>query len=312
LTYWFATGLVMVATAIALGFFDRSPLFAIPVLFVLVVPFEKRFPRHPGQRLRRPALGTDLAFALASPALTFAGLLVALPVAIASLAWLPGLALRPIVGMLPGWSVTPAAVALFDLSIYWAHRWGHEVPMLWRFHSIHHSTETLDWVSGFRGHPLDGLILAPVVVFLMAAGFDPEITGALAAVQIVTGIFLHANVRWRWRPLHRIVITPEFHHWHHANEPEAINTNYSVFLPLWDMVFGTYRMPRDRRPDRYGVSEAVPAGIAAQLRHPMRGFGNPLRVARHPWRSLRSGVRWVRALLVDVRRSTFRSTARPI
>ena len=70
----------------------------------------------------------------------------------------------------------------------------------------------------------------------------------LAVVQIVTGLFLHANVRWRWRPLHRVVITPEFHHWHHADEAVADNSNYSVFLPVWDILFGTYLMPADRRP----------------------------------------------------------------
>ena len=44
---------------------------------------------------------------------------------------------------------------------------------------------------------------------------------------------------------HRIVITPEFHHWHHANEVDAHNSNYSVFLPLWDIVFGTFRNPKE-------------------------------------------------------------------
>jgi hypothetical protein len=143
-------------------------------------------------------------------------------------------------------------------------------------------------------------------VFLLAAGFSPEFTGALAVVQIVTGIFLHANVRWRWRWLHKIVITPEFHHWHHANEPGAINSNYSVFLPAWDLIFGTYFMPADRRPSRYGVSEYIPAGMLAQLWHPMRGMGNPLRLLLHPIRSTRGLFRFLRALLRDLHRSATR------
>ena len=53
-------------------------------------------------------------------------------------------------------ALVAAVVALFDLAIYWAHRWSHEVPALWRFHAVHHSTEHLDWISGFRNHPLDG------------------------------------------------------------------------------------------------------------------------------------------------------------
>ena len=60
--------------------------------------------------------------------------------------------------------------------------------MIWKFHAIHHSTEELDWASGFRAHPFDGTIIAPAFAFLIAAGFSPEITGILAVVQILLGI----------------------------------------------------------------------------------------------------------------------------
>ncbi len=295
-----ALGIIAVALAL-----DIEAIVVVPVLFVLVVPFEKLFPRH-RQRIRRPKLGTDVAYALAGPALNVVGLAAAVVVAVISLAWLPGLALRPFVEVLPPAVVPFVGIALFDLAIYWTHRWYHEVPFLWRFHAIHHSTEHLDWISGFRNHPLDGTLLAPAFVFLLAAGFEAEFTGVLAVVQFVLGIFLHANVRWRLKPLHRIVITPEFHHWHHANEPGAINSNYSVFLPLWDLLFGTYYMPSDRRPTRYGVDEFVPAGMVAQLRHPLRGMGNPLRLLRHPIRSCRAGARFALRLLSDMKRSATR------
>jgi sterol desaturase/sphingolipid hydroxylase (fatty acid hydroxylase superfamily) len=137
-----------------------------------------------------------------------------------------------------------------------------------------------------------------------------QFSGVLTVIQVVTGLFLHANVRWRWLPLHRIVITPEFHHWHHANEPDAINTNYSVFLPLWDTLFGTYFMPHDRRPQVYGVSEPMPAGIAEQLRHPLRGLRSPWQVLRHPAASCRSLGASVRRGLGQVRRSTTRRRPR--
>lgn len=293
----------LVAGALA---FDRSPLFVLPVLFVLVVPFEKLFPRHRGQRLRRPQLGTDIAYLLAAPALNAATVAVAVVVGVISLAWLPGLALRPLVALIPAPVLPFAALVLFDIAIYWVHRWSHEVPLLWRFHAVHHSTNHLDWVSGFRVHPLDGALVAPPFVFLLAAGFDPELAGALAAVQIVTGIFLHANVRWRLRPLHRLIITPEFHHWHHTNDPGAIHSNYSVFLPLWDQLFGTYFMPVGRRPDVYGIDEPMPAGVVAQLRHPFRGMGNPLRALRHPFRALLWLLGETKVVIIQIYRSTTR------
>lgn len=267
--------------------FDQSPLVLIPLLFVLVVPFEKFFPRHE-QPLRREQLALDLSYALSQPALTAAALVAGFVVAVGSLAWLPGLAVRPAVAPMSPLLQMLVGFFVFDLIIYWVHRWSHEVPFLWRFHSIHHSIETMDWISAFRNHPADGLIIAPAVAFMLAAGFSLEVTGVLTIIQIVTGIFLHANVRWRWRPLQRFIITPDFHHWHHANEPDAVNSNYSIFLPAWDMLFGSWYMPPDRRPEIYGVDEAVPSTMIDQMMYPFAGLSSPLWMLRHPFRGAKS------------------------
>ena len=303
----FAAAIIIVGLLI-----DRGGLFVLPVLFVLIVPFEKLFPRHKKQPIRRPLTGVDMSYALAAPVLNAVAVAVTIVVGVASLAWLPGLALRPLVSLIPP-SISPfVGVALFDLAIYWAHRWLHEVPALWRFHAIHHSTEHLDWVSGLRNHPFDGSIVAPPFFFLIGAGFSATFTGALAVVQIVSGLFLHANVRWRLRPLHRIVITPEFHHWHHANEVDAHNTNYSVFLPLWDILFSTYYMPGNKRPLRYGVDEAVPATLIGQLGYPFARTRSIRQAAAHPWQATRSGARLVAEVVRDVWRSSTRpATKRP-
>ncbi len=299
--------LAAIAGGIAL---DAEALFGIPFLFALVVPFEKLFPRH-RQRVRRPGLGTDLAYAMAQPALGAVGIVVAAVIGILSLAWLPGLALRPLVDQLPGGLRLLVGIALFDLAGYWAHRWGHEVPFLWRFHSIHHSSDRLDWISGLRLHPLDGALIAPAFVLLIGAGFSGEFTGLLAVVQFVTGLFLHANVRWRWRRLHRLVATPEFHHWHHANEVDAHCTNYSAFLPAWDLAFGTYFMPGHRRPARYGVDDPVPAGLADQLLYPARGLGRPWPYLRHPGCGARHLARLVRRGLGQMAASARRPRGEP-
>jgi sterol desaturase/sphingolipid hydroxylase (fatty acid hydroxylase superfamily) len=288
---------------------DRVGFVLLAVLFLLVVPFEKLFPRH-RQRLRRDGLGTDVAFALTTVPLGAAAVFVSAFIAIASLAWLPGLALRPLVAMLPALPQMLVGIVLFDVAIYWAHRFAHEVPFMWRFHSIHHSTRHLDWVSGFRNHPLDGVFFAPAFILLIAAGFSAEFSGVLALVQFLTGLFAHANVRWRLRPLHKIVLTPEFHHWHHTNEPDAINTNYSVFLPAWDILFGTFFMPADRRPQVYGVSEPIPRGLARQLWHPFRGLRSPWSVIRHPWRATAETWTAVRRGVGQMHRSARRTSRR--
>ena len=241
----------------------------IAVLFLVSWPLERLWRRHPVP-VRRLALRTDLAYAAAQPALQLVTLVVAVVIAVVSFAWLPGLALRPLVTVLPGWAQLAVGFLLFDVLGYWTHRLAHEVPVFWRFHAVHHSTRHLDWISGFRTHPIDGVFMAPAFAFLLAAGFGAKITGAFAVLQFLVGLGAHLNVRFRLRPLWPIVLTPEFHHWHHELDPTAHHTNYSGFLPLWDILFHTYRMPRDLRPQRYGIPGPMPDGIVQQLLFQLR------------------------------------------
>jgi len=295
--------LLLIAGALYLS---TEAIFIIIFLFVIVAPFEKLFPRHKGQKIRRPKLDTDLGYALAAPVLGILTGIVAIVIGILSLAWIPGLLIRPYVEQIPEQYMPIIGLLLFDSLVYWTHRFYHEIPVLWKFHAIHHSTEHLDWASGFRSHPLDGTILAPAFVFLLTAGFSLEITGALAAAQLVLGLFLHANVRWKLRWLHRLIITPEFHHWHHTNERDAIWTNYSTFLPIWDLLFGTYFMPKNRRPMVYGVSEEIPDGIIRQLRYPLREWKNPLWYLLHPFQSLKRTFKFALLIVKSMWKSAFR------
>lgn len=302
----------LAAGAIAVSYsIDGGVFGAVLALFLIVAPFEKLYPRRKGQRVRRPMLSTDISFALMNPLLSVVGLVAIVVIGGLSLFWLPGLAVRPLVAQIPGWLLPFVAFVTFDFLAYWAHRWAHEVPFLWRFHAVHHSPEHMDWVSGFRIHPFDGVLIAPAAFFLIGAGVDGEITGVLAVLQIVLGIFFHANVRVRWRWLDKIVANPEFHHWHHANEADSIGHNYAAALPQWDLLFGTYFMPArpsDRRPTHYGVDEYIPRSMLGLLTHPLRGFRRNVSLLWHPIRLVKRIVRGTRRLLRDVRRSTLRPT----
>ncbi|MCH1540314.1 MAG: sterol desaturase family protein [Candidatus Poseidonia sp.] len=289
----------------------REGLGAVVVLFILVVPFERLFPRHDHQRFRRPHLDLDVGYAFASPLLQSVGLFAAIIIGVLSFTWIPGLLLRPYIQAIPDPYLLFVGVALFDLAGYWTHRWYHEVPQLWRFHAVHHSPEHMDWISGFRAHPFDGTLIAPAFFFLIAAGFTAETAGLIAIVQVVLGLFLHANVNLRLRPLSRIIMTPEFHHWHHSSEEEAIWCNYSTFLPLWDILFGTYYMPKGKRPTTYGVDELMPMTMVEQLRYPLVGMGNPWRFVRHPWRSFKGMLRGLKVILGMMKRSMFRPRKEP-
>jgi sterol desaturase/sphingolipid hydroxylase (fatty acid hydroxylase superfamily) len=83
--------------------------------------------------------------------------------------------------------------------------------------------------------------------------------------------FIHANVRFTFGPLRYLVATPQFHHWHHAADPEAVDKNFAVHLPILDVMFGTAHMP-ERWPTAYGISGGArpPAGYLRQLWWPFR------------------------------------------
>lgn len=301
-----------IAAGLGLSFLIDSAIFTgIIVLFVLVVPFEKLYPRRRGQRLRRPLVGTDISFALLGPLLNVFGIIAVVIIGGLSLFWLPGLALRPLVSQVPAALLPFVAYALFDFVGYWTHRFAHEVPFMWRFHAVHHSPEHMDWVSGFRIHPFDGVVIAPAFFLLIGAGIEAEVAGLFAIIQIVLGIFFHANVRVRWRWLDRLVANPEFHHWHHSSELDAVGHNYGAAFPWWDLMFGTFFMPKHttgRRPMRYGVSDPLPQHLIGQLTYPCRGLRRHLWLWRHPVLLVRTVATATRNLLVDIHRSATRPT----
>jgi sterol desaturase/sphingolipid hydroxylase (fatty acid hydroxylase superfamily) len=306
---WVLVALIRLLSALIVGgavYYSTEGLVFMIVLFILIVPVEKLFPRHKGQKVRRPLYKLDVSYALSSPLLNLVALIAAVVVAIISFAWVPGLLIRPLVAEIPSQWMPVVGFLIFDMIGYWTHRFYHEIPVLWKFHAVHHSTEHLDWVSGFRAHPFDGTLIAPAFIFLIAAGFSPEITGAFAIFQIILGLLLHANVKFRFRWLHPFLGTPEMHHWHHSNETDAVWTNYGAALPLWDQVFGTYYMPKDKRPSVYGIDEHIEPNMIDQLMYPLGQIGNPFNIIRHPFRSIAVAYRFYWNLMKQMKWVIFR------
>ena len=171
----------------------------------------------------------------------------------------------------PWWLQAIEVILLSDFFIYWGHRIQHRVPFLWRFHSIHHSAEHLDWLPAHREHPVDtvytmGLINLPA--FLL--GFPLETLTALIAFRGIWAIYIHSNVRLPIGPLRWFIGAPELHHWHHDRARDA--GNYANISPLMDLMFGTYRCP-GHEPESFGIHEAIPRSYWGQLLHPFRPRG---------------------------------------
>ena len=144
-----------------------------------------------------------------------------------------------------------AGLVAGEIGYYWGHRWSHEIPFLWRFHSIHHSAEDIDFLVNTRAHPIDmvfGRFCGLVPIYVLGLGGPTGVGGSLVPVLVtligtVWGFFIHANLRWRFGPLEWLISTPAFHHWHHTRTG-PINRNYASTLPWLDWIFGTHHLPQ--------------------------------------------------------------------
>ena len=243
------------------------------ILIAIFVPLERALALRSQPVLRR-GMGTDAAYFFTNQLASIAVLagLIGLGAAAAD-AVAPGF--RENVAAQPAWLQIAGIVAVTGVPNYWVHRKLHEVPALWRFHAIHHSNKDLDWLAAVRVHPMETTLVGLATLLpLTVIGFDAEVLGLYALFFSLSMHFDHANTRIRIPVVRWIISTPEWHHWHHATDADAVGHNYAGF-PLLDVVFGTAFLPSGRRPHGYGISDPVPvSGYVAQLVHPFRRAAN--------------------------------------
>ena len=258
------TGLTFVAALVVALIVRGNAVVGIAALFLLFVPLEKLFALRP-QRVFRRGLLTDLTHLLVNNLFSTALGIALVVAALIPVFWIRNL---NIVGYLPMAAAVPLAVALVVVGNYWGHRLTHTVPFLWRFHAVHHSVELMDWVAAGRLHPLDqAFTQAFTVMPLVILGYGGGTFAGVAVFVTLLAIFQHANVRLRFPGLRWVINTPEWHHWHHAVDPEARDKNFG--LPVVDRVFGTAYLPRDRRPSGFGIPDPVPpVGYLRHLAYP--------------------------------------------
>jgi len=169
----------------------------------------------------------------------------------------------------------PPAVQFVVLTVandglaYWAHRWLHASPVLWAFHSIHHSQAVLTPLTNFRFHFLDTLVRS-LVVFVPGLLLGPAPAVWLAAGLAVMWLQLlaHADLDWHFGPLERVLVSPRFHSLHHSVDPALSDRNFGFVFSVWDFLFGT-ALAGPRRAAVYGVAGLrVPEGFVRQLAFP--------------------------------------------
>lgn len=240
---------------------------------LVFIPIERMLAVRPMSPLR-PEWRTDLGyFFIGHIAVQF--LLIAVT---ASSSFLAGLVAFPTVQgwivALPVWAQFLLAVLVADLAQALLHRAYHNIPWLWRFHAVHHSSRHMDWLAGSRIHFVEILLTRTAVLLpLVALGFAQEAVNAYVILVGIQAVLAHANLRLDFGWLEYVLVTPRYHHWHHARHADYMDVNYAIHLPLVDMLMGTFRRPpRGQWPQEYGVMklETVPEGLWQQTLMPLR------------------------------------------
>lgn len=236
-------------------------------LVLLFVPMERVFPAKKGQTFFRKRWFLDLSFFLGQYLLWNSLLIWFLAYLHSFVKFLVPYQITIEIHSQPVWLQAIEVLFLSDFLIYWGHRLQHKVDFLWRFHKVHHTAETMDWLASHREHPLDtiytvGLINLPV--FLL--GFDLNAIMIIVAFRGIWAIYIHSNVRLNLGFVQKIIGSPALHHWHHDLERDR--GNYSNVSPLMDLLFGTYVCP-DHEPEKFGIKEEFPQNYLGQLFVPL-------------------------------------------
>lgn len=236
----------------------RSITLLFVLLFLLFFPLERLFSdQQPHRNLRSLSFKVDLVFFLFNPlwqALFAAPVIVWITYSLSNVSFIS--ILRAYVHSWPLPYQVIAVLIFTDFMAYWYHRACHSFPLLWRFHRVHHTSETLDWMATTRQHPVDEVLLQ-IATNLVAAviGFSfVSLTWVVLLIKVHTAL-VHSKVHFRFLLLSKLVVTPHYHHWHHAAETAGHQSNYANFFPFWDLIFKTFRLP-NHRPTSYGLNRS--------------------------------------------------------
>lgn len=250
-------------------------LIAFGVLTIFYWIIGRIWPSVPGQKVFRKGFWTDCVYWLWTPIVTKAVTPLAVGIVLFPIILLFGLHYQTVAqghGVLsrqPLWLQGIEVFLVGDFFGYWQHRLFHQAR-LWPFHAVHHSSTELDWLSSVRLHPVNDIGSKLIqVVPLVALGFNLTTVALYAPIITFYAIMVHANLRWDLGPFRAVFVSPAFHRWHHTKADEGLDRNFAGAFPFWDILFGTYYMPR-RQPTVFGIDDPMPNGFIGQMIQPFR------------------------------------------
>ena len=250
----------------------RVDYLAIIILACVFISFERIVPLREKQLHLRRHWANDIVHLLLNGFFVRAGSTVVFGAIMAVYTFYVDPSHTAWVAQQPIWLQIPAIMLISDIGYYISHRIAHAVPFLWKFHAVHHSSEEMDWLASHRLHPVDQIfsnLLSLLPIYFI--GFSPTAMAIHIIIYQANSFFVHSNIRLNFGPLKYIFASPEYHHWHHANQPEAYDRNFAAQLAIIDVIAGTIFMPK-HMPEKYGLNEEMPTLYPQQMLHPFRAI----------------------------------------
>lgn len=249
---------------------------ALLVVAVLICPLEYMFRAHP-LRLTRKAFGVDLSYWFFTPVVTRTITNTIIGLCAFPLLHLSGKSFEEYlfegwgwVGTQPLWLQAVELLLMADFIDYWSHRLFHSRGF-WRFHAIHHSPQQFYSIGSARMHPVNDAVTRCLQVLpLLSLGFAAVAVIAIVPYLFFYVIFVHSNIDADFGWFRYVLVSPNYHRWHHSSDDEAVDKNFSGIFPVWDLMFGTCHFPR-RQPRAFGLRhQELEESFLAQLRYPLR------------------------------------------
>jgi len=246
--------------------------FLLDMLLMTLIfsPIEVLWPAYPQQSVFRSEWLTDIVYFLSTHLpIQITTFLILLPATqLTSILNLP--AVPNMMSHLPWLVQFLLAIVVADLAEYFIHRAFHKVPFMWRFHAIHHSSKSLDWIAGSRSHLVDDVAVRGFILIPMMLVFPHDMLVAYLFFVNFHATWTHCNFGPTIKWLEPFLIQPRYHHWHHTSQSEGIDKNFAIHFPWIDRIFGTHYLPEeDKWPDTYGLhNEKIPPGFWGQAFYP--------------------------------------------
>ena len=263
---------------IEVGSFDQGAfsisldwlILEILALSLIFIPLELFFPKRVEQSKFHPEWKTDLVYLFKAQLLIqYTAVAVKIPAEL-FFSDLGMSRLQEFVSGLPFLLQLFLAMFVADLFQYFIHRLFHQNTFMWRFHAIHHSIRYVDWIAGSRLHLVDIFITRSFsYIPLYILGFSNDVFYVYVVIVALQAVMAHTNSKIPFGFLKYLLVTPQYHHWHHSKAKETHDKNFAIHFPFIDMIFGTYHLPQEQWPEEMGLrDEKFPKGYLRQQIYP--------------------------------------------